>query len=674
MLSNPKIMIQSIPSLGYFPIFNKTNQSIIMLKQQRVIIENVSPQLQGGAFFIKRVVGEEVQIFADVFGDGHDVIQVEVVYKHEKSKQFSTARMVHLGQDVFESAFTVEKQGYYDYQIRGWIDHPLNWQHGIMAKHNDGQVVTSELLDGIQYLEYLLKTVPAKSKRYLERAIFTFGKEAHYDEAVAEATSEHLHHLFLEFPQRSLANTSKIYQVYVDRKKANFSTWYEFFPRSASLEQGKHGTFKDCERLLPRVAEMGFDVLYFPPIHPIGEVNRKGKNNATKANEGDSGVPWAIGSKKGGHKSIHPELGTEAEFKDLVVKAKKMGIEIAMDLAFQAAPDHPYISDHPEWFRKRPDGTIQYAENPPKKYQDIVNFYFESPAYKSLWAELLEVTLHWVKCGITIFRVDNPHTKPYYFWSWLIAEVKKKYPDVLFLAEAFSRPKVMQQLAKQGFCQSYTYFTWRVGKQELIEYVTELTQSEMKEYYRPNFWPNTPDINPYHLQGANDAMHLARYALAGTLCGNLGIYGPVFEYMVSDALPAREEYLNSEKYEIKHWDWTKENKLTYVIGLINAVRKEHPSLQQTNNIRFCRLENENLIAYHKWDDSRSDETLIIVNLDPHHVQTGSVQLPMDVLGMYHGQSIQVYDLITNNGYIWNSEWNYVEIGPSLPFHIFHIRK
>jgi starch synthase (maltosyl-transferring) len=345
-----------------------------------------------------------------------------------------------------------------------------------------------------------------------------------------------------------------------------------------------------------------------------------------------------------------------------------------MDLAFQAAPDHPYITDHPEWFRKRPDGTMQYAENPPKKYQDIVNFYFETKAYKELWEELLSVALHWVNCGVTIFRVDNPHTKPYYFWAWLINEVKKKHPEVLFLAEAFSRPKVMQQLAKQGFSQSYSYFTWRVDKGELMAYLTELTQSEMKEYYRPNFWPNTPDINPYHLQGSNETMHLIRYVLAGTLCGNLGIYGPVFEYMVSDAMSGKEEYLNCEKYEIRHWDWTIENKITYLITKINEARKKHASLQQTNNIQFCHIENNNLIAFYKWSDDRSDETLTVISLDSHHAQQGFVQLPLSSLGFNAGHSFSLRDAITGNSYNWSTEWNYVELNPALPFHVFHINK
>ncbi len=645
-----------------------------MLKQQRVVIGNISPQIECGAFFIKRVVGEEVNIMADVLGDGHDVIQAEVQFKHEKAKDYNHIRMHHLGNDVYGATFQVDKQGFYEYNVRAWVDHALNWQHGIQAKLKDGQHVKSELLDGIQYLQHLDKNLGAKEKADLAQWMLQFEDEAQYDNAVKIASSHKLEELFLKYPQRFLANTSNSLQLYVDRKKANFSTWYEFFPRSAAQEVGKHGTFKDCERLLPRIAEMGFDVLYFPPIHPIGEKNRKGKNNATHAEEGDSGVPWAIGSRLGGHTAIHPELGTEADFKELIHKAGEHQIEIAMDLAFQAAPDHPYISEHPEWFRKRPDGTIQYAENPPKKYQDIVNFYFESKAHQELWEELLRVTLHWVNCGISIFRVDNPHTKPYYFWNWLIAQVKKKHPDVLFLAEAFSRPKVMQQLAKQGFSQSYTYFTWRVFKNELIEYMTELTQTEMREYYRPNFWPNTPDINPYHLQGANEAMHLARYALAATLCGNLGIYGPVFEFMISDAFPGKEEYLNSEKYEIHHWDWDRKNKLIYVISKINAERRIHESLQQTNNIRFCEINNDRLIAFYKWNDQKTDETLTIINLDHHYAQRGSVQLPLGALGVEHGHPVVVYDVITNNNYIWHSEWNFIELHPALPFHIFHIKK
>ncbi len=645
-----------------------------MWRQERVIIETIHPRLNCGDHFIKRVLDEPVRVTADVFPDGHDIIQAELLYRHEKDKKWTEIRMEALENDRYQATFTVEKQGFYDYRVRAWVDHALNWQHGIEAKLKDKQHVRSELLDGVQYLEHLVRVCSKAEAENLAQWILRFQDEGDYEDATAFATSKPLEALFHKHPQRKLANETEPLQVYVDRKKANFSTWYEFFPRSASAEAGKHGTFKDCERLLPRISEMGFDTIYFPPIHPIGEVNRKGKNNTVTAQEGDSGVPWAIGSKHGGHKSIHPELGTEEDFKELIQKAAEKDIEIAMDLAFQAAPDHPFIKDHPEWFRKRPDGTIQYAENPPKKYQDIVNFYYESPAYKELWKALLDVTLHWVNLGIRIFRVDNPHTKPYYFWHWLIAAVKKKHPDVLFLAEAFSRPKVMQQLAKQGFSQSYTYFTWRVGKQELMEYLVELTQTEMREYYRPNFWPNTPDINPYHLQGANEAMHLIRYALAAALSGNIGIYGPVFEFMVTEPLPGKEEYKDCEKYEIRHWDWDHRNKITHLISRINAIRKEHPSLQQTNNLRFCNIGNEQLIAFHKWDDQRSDETLIVINLDANHAQQGHLQLPLDTLGVQAGHPLKMHDLITGASYEWKQEWNYVELAPVLPFHFFQIEK
>jgi len=462
-------------------------------------------------------------------------------------------------------------------------------------------------------------------------------------------------------------------KVYVDRKKALFSTWYEFFPRSSSEEQGKHGTFKDCERLLPRVAAMGFDTLYFPPIHPIGEINRKGKNNTTNAQEGDVGSPWGIGSQYGGHKSTHPELGSIEDFISLVKKAQDLGIEVAMDYALQAAPDHPYVKDFPQWFKWRPDGTVQYAENPPKKYQDIQPIYFESKDWKNLWEELLDVALFWIEeCNIKVYRVDNPHTKPFYFWGWLIGEIKKKHPDVLFLAEAFTRPKIMNELAKQGFSQSYTYFTWRNTKHELIEYVTELTQSSQKEFYRPNFWPNTPDINPFALQGGNESIHLQKYFLAATLSSNVGIYGPVFEYMISAPMaPGKEEYLDSEKYEFVKWDWSIQNNLIHRISQINTIRKAQNSLQQTNNIVFCETNNDQVIAYYKYDDNKQNETLMVVSLNDQHLVQAMVRLPYQQLG---NQPIRVHDLITDANYYWENEWNFIVLGPNVPFHLFKIIK
>lgn len=644
-----------------------------MHRQERVVIDAVRPQLDCGKFFIKRVVGEKVAVSADILPDGHDVMQAEIRYKHQSARRWEELRMQPLGNDRYEGVFTVSEQGFYSYKIRAWIDHALNWQHGTEAKIKDGQYVRSELLDGVQYLEFVAGKAEKEDKAWLKDLAAAFADESRYEEALTEAQSGRLHQLFMDHPERRFANESETLEVYVDRERAAFSTWYEFFPRSAAEAPGQHGTFEDCERLLPRIAEMGFDTVYLPPIHPIGEVNRKGKNNAVNAQPGDCGVPWAIGSRLGGHRAIHPELGSEADFKRLVKRAGEHGLEIAIDLAFQAAPDHPYIGEHPKWFRRRPDGSMQYAENPPKKYQDIVNFFWESEDYKALWKELLGATLQWVECGVSIFRVDNPHTKPYYFWHWLISEVKKKHPDVLFLAEAFSRPRVMQQLAKQGFSQSYTYFTWREHKQELIDYMIELTQSEMREYYRPNFWPNTPDINPGHLQNAGVGIHMIRYALAATLCGNIGIYGPVFEYMVNEPYPGKEEYNHSEKYEIRHWDWSLRNKLTHVITRINGIRKAHPALQQTNNIYFCALENPQLLAFYKWDRDRKDEILSVISLDPDRTQQGYLRLPLEAMDGFAG-SLGLRDLMTQTEYTWNNEWNYVELHPDLPFHIFHLNR
>ena len=646
-----------------------------MHNQRRVVIDAVKPQINCGDFFIKRVVNEVVNIDAHVVVDGHDVIAASVLFKHEKARKWSEVRMHHVVNDEWKASFTVEKQGFYTYKVQGWVDYALNWQHGIERKIDDNQHVTSELLEGVLYLKPLLKKATKEEQDYLNYCIDAFGDEAKYDAAIKEAVSSELHDIFVKYPEKHLANESKDLQIYVDRKKALFSTWYEFFPRSSSEVEGKHGTFKDCERLLPRIAEMGFDTLYFPPVHPIGEVNRKGRNNTTEALEGDAGSTWGIGSKHGGHKDIHPDLGTLEDFKRLVEKAKALNIEVAMDYALQAAPDHPWVTEHPDWFKWRPDGTVQYAENPPKKYQDILPIYWESKDYKNLWQECLDILLYWVEeCGINIFRVDNPHTKPYYFWNWAMSEVKKKHPDVLFLAEAFTKPKVMQQLAKQGYTQSYTYFTWRNTKHELTEYLTELTQTDQREYMRPNFWPNTPDINPYHLQASNESKYIQRYVLAATLSSNIGIYGPVFEQMIDEAIPGKEEYYMSEKFEVKHYDWTVQNKLTTIISKVNQIRHAHEALQQTNNIRFCHIENDNLMAFYKWNEAKTDELLIIVSLDHYYLQQGHVQLPLAELGVHPGHQVTVSDLVTGSSYNWYSEWNFVELHPTLPFHIFKINK
>ncbi|MDN3664990.1 alpha-1,4-glucan--maltose-1-phosphate maltosyltransferase [Algibacter miyuki] len=645
-----------------------------MQNQKRVVIDYVSPTVNDGKFYIKRVVNEIVNIEAHIMADGHDVLGASVLFKHENDKTWQETRMVLSSNDEWRADFTVEKQGLYDYKVEAWVDYALNWRYGLIRKINDGQHVVSELLEGAEYIEPLIKKVNTEDKIYLEHLYRVFKDENQYGEAITEAAKGRLYDIFFANPIKILANTSKTYQVYVDRKRARFSTWYEFFPRSTSEHKDVHGTFHDCARLLPRVKNMGFDVVYLPPVHPIGEVNRKGKNNTTEAKHGDVGSTWGVGSQYGGHKDIHPQLGTLDDFKHLIQVAKDNNLEIAMDYALQAAPDHPWVKDHPKWFKWRPDGTVQYAENPPKKYQDILPIYWESEDYKALWNECLDVMLFWVDCGIKAFRVDNPHTKPFYFWNWIISEVKAKHPDVIFLAEAFTSPKVMKQLAKQGYTQSYTYFTWRESKHEIIEYVEELTTSELSEYMQPNFWPNTPDINPYHLQGANESKHIQRYALAATLSSSIGIYGPVFEYMLSDPLLGKEEYLNSEKFQITHYDWNIQNKLITIIAKINFIRNHNPALQQTNNIKFCYIENDNLLAFYKWNDDRTNEILVVISLDEHNSQQGTVQIPLQDLAVHQGHNLEMHDLITDSRYNWNNEWAYVELHPTMPFHIFKINK
>jgi len=646
-----------------------------MQNQKRVVVDYVSPKLNDGEFPIKRVVNEIVHVNAHVMADGHDVVAASVIYKHESKGKWNELRMYPGDDNEWNVSFTVKEQGYYSYKIEGWIDHALNWQHGISRKLEDNQYVSSELLEGVELIKAIINKVTKSERNYLKHLQKIFSDKESYKEAIAEAVSDKLHHIFYNNPVKQLINSSKEFQIYVDRLKARFSTWYEFFPRSASKKKGVHGTFKDCERLLSRVAGMGFDTLYFPPIHPIGEVNRKGKNNSTEASKGDVGSPWGIGSKLGGHKDIHPELGTIEDFKSLTKKAKALDLEIAMDFALQVAPDHPWVKEHPQWFKWRPDGTVQYAENPPKKYQDILPLFFETKDYKNLWKETLDTFMYWIDCGINIFRVDNPHTKPFYFWNWIISEIKKKHPDVLFLAEAFTGPKIMQQLAKQGFTQSYTYFTWRNSKHELTGYVEELTKTDQREFMRPNFWPNTPDINPFHLQGANVSKYIQQYALAATLSSNVGIYGPVFEYMINDSLPNREEYLNSEKFQITHYDWNIKNNLITMITKINKIRQKEEALQQTNNIKFCHIENDNLMAFYKWNNDKTSELIIIISLDPYHAQHGSMQLPLtDLKAIEPGRPVQVYDYISGNSYNWYDEWNYIELQPDLPLHIFKINK
>jgi starch synthase (maltosyl-transferring) len=641
--------------------------------QERVIIENISPCIDCGIFALKTIAQQPVFVEADILADGHDHLCAVLQFKAKSDNKWSEILMSPLGNDRWGTTMLADKEGTFEYFIESWVDWPLNWLFGTRKKIDADQHVKSELLEGAEYITDILKNLKGKAKTAAESWIALLENEATYNEALELVKSDELLQLLFDNPTKLLAAKSQILPWKVERKKALFSTWYEFFPRSASEIEGKHGTFKDCEKLLPRVAAMGFDTLYFPPVHPIGEVNRKGKNNATDALTGDVGSPWGIGSQHGGHMSLHPELGNEADFKSMVDTAKSLGIEIAMDFALQAAPDHPWVKSNPQWFKWRPDGTAQYAENPPKKYQDILPIYFETSDWKNLWNELLRVALYWVEeFGISVFRVDNPHTKPFHFWGWLMEKVQEKHPNVLFLAEAFTRPKIMEQLAKQGFTQSYSYFTWRTNKHELTEYVNELTKTERKHYFRANFWPNTPDINPFHLQSGNESIHLQRYALAATLSSNTGVYGPVYEHLVSDAIPGKEEYHDSEKYEFRNWDWKKENNMTRIMKAINLARREMPSLQQTNNIEFLDINNQYLLAFHKWDFEAKDRSLIVVNLDPHYPQNGWVKIPLAQWGIEAGHTVRIYDVVTKDSYVWNEEFCYVELHPVLPFHIFKV--
>lgn len=639
------------------------------MSQARVIIENVQPVVDAGRFPAKCSVGERVTVTAHIFGDGHDHVRARVAVKEKRTTAWRYHELVLDGNDVWSGSYQLAETGLYEFFVEAWIDHFDTWWDGIKKKVSAKLDVTVELAEGARFLATLHHTYQdAVLKKYAD----IFAAPGRSSEAIQTLWTAEFARLVHDFPLVQFSTCSDVYVIKCEFKKASFSAWYELFPRSSALEPERHGTFRDVIKLLPRIHALGFDVLYLPPIHPIGKVNRKGKNNSVRAQAGEPGSPWAIGSDEGGHKSIHPELGTLADFVALLHEAKKLDIDLAMDVAFQCAPDHPYVKEHPDWFRQRPDGTIQYAENPPKKYQDIYPFNFETEDWQNLWNELKSVFLFWAEQGIRVFRVDNPHTKPFVFWKWVIEEVQRHYPDTIFLSEAFTRPKVMGHLAKAGFTQSYTYFTWRVAKNELVEYVTELTQGPLRNYFRPNFWPNTPDILPYHLQHQGGNIFIVRYVLAATLSSNYGMYGPVYEFLENTPVEGKEEYINSEKYEIKHYNWRATNRMTDIISLMNRIRKQHAAFHSTWNITFCPVENPNLIAYLKTTDDFSDIVLVVVNLDPYQVQTGFVQVPHWKLPVQPDcLNLKLHDLFTDNRYTWTQEWNYVELNPhTLPFHVF----
>lgn len=650
----------------------------MLLKEgrKRVQIEYVSPEIDGGRFPIKRIVGETVRVEVDLFGDGHDAIAGAILYRPETSQEWLEAPLFHLYNDRWQGTFTVSQLGKTYYTITAWVDYFCTWQQGMIKKIEAGVDVTVDLLIGVELIEQASHRAVGDDKLQLEKWAETL-RYVHKEERKIQDEKVRLPSLIAlmaKYPDRKLANIyDRELSIDVEPEKARFSTWYEMFPRSCG-EAGKHGTFKDAQNRLPYIAEMGFDVLYLPPIHPIGNKFRKGKNNATVAEPDDVGVPWGIGSSEGGHKAIHPQLGTMADFEEFVAKAAEDGIEIALDLAYQCSPDHPYVKEHPNWFVHRPDGTIQYAENPPKKYQDIYPIDFETDDWQNLWSELKSVVLFWIDKKVKIFRVDNPHTKAFPFWEWMIGEVKRDYPDVIFLAEAFTRPQVMYRLAKVGFTHSYTYFTWRTTKWELTEYFKELTQPPVSDFFRPNVWPNTPDILHEYLQKGGRSAFMIRLVLAATLAANYGIYGPAYEVCENrPAKPGSEEYLDSEKYQIREWDLNSPYTIRPLIGRMNRIRREHPALQSNNNLKFHPTNNEQIICYSKQTEDLSDVMLMVVNLDPYNTQRSLVSLPLESMGINPNKSYQVRDLLGDSEYTWQGEQNYVELNPHIvPAHVFKV--
>ena len=643
--------------------------------RSRVGIERVEPEIDCGRFPIKRTVGEKVVVEADAFTDGHDAITCVLMHRPEGAPEWTEVPMVHLGNDRWRGAFTVTGIGPHSYTVQAWVDRFKTWSRDLAKRVDAGQDVRVELLIGAELVEAASRRATgdvAADLMHYATSLRDGGTGA-----VQQALSPDLAVLMHRHGERHFATVYKReFGVWVDRVKARFSSWYELFPRSTSPVPGKHGTFKDVEARLPYVASMGFDVLYLPPIHPIGRAFRKGKNNTTTPEPGEPGSPWAIGGAEGGHKSIHPELGTLDDLRHLVRAAGEHGIEIAMDIAFQASPDHPYVKEHPEWFRRRPDGTIQYAENPPKKYQDIYPFDFETEQWQELWQELKSVVQFWVDQGVRMFRVDNPHTKPFAFWEWLIGEIRRDHPEVIFLAEAFTRPKVMYRLAKLGFSQSYNYYPWRNTKRELVEYMTELTTTEVRDYFGPNFWPNTPDILPESLQIGGRPAFMTRLILAATLTASYGIYGPAYELCDNQPLAiGKEEYLNSEKFEIKTWDWERPDSLRHLIARVNAIRHENPALQANAHLTFHPVDNDQIIAFTKTNEDQSNQILTVVNLDPNYTQSGFVELPLEELKLDPHMPYQVHDLLTDARYLWHGRRNYVELNPrTIPANIFSIRR
>lgn len=643
----------------------------------RAVIERVSPQINCGRFPIKRVVGEQVAVEADIFADGQEKLSAVIRYRKLPAGRWIERSMESEINDVWRGSFDVDAIGGYEFSVEAWIDRFGSWKELLQKRIAARQELQSELLAGaVLAREAAARASGGDAQRLNLLAASLEGSDSETARS-GVALSDELDDLMARYPdRRNSTHYDKALPVWVDRPKARFSAWYEMFPRSASPTPDRHGTFLDVIERLPYLKNLGIDVLYFPPIHPIGTTHRKGKNNRLVAEAGDCGSPWGIGSSEGGHKAIHSRLGTTADFQKLIEAAAEVEIEIALDIAIQCSPDHPYVREHPEWFSKKPDGSIRYAENPPKKYQDIYPLNFECEDWRSLWNEMKTIFDYWIDQGIRIFRVDNPHTKPFAFWEWLISSIHKEHPDILFLAEAFTRPKVMHRLAKAGFTQSYTYFTWRNDKWELEQYLKDLSQGEGREYFRPNLWPNTPDILHESLQKGGKPAFIGRLTLAATAGASYGIYGPSFELCRNiPREPDSEEYIDSEKYEIRYWDLDDPGSLAPLISRINRARRENRALHSDWSLKLHTIDNPFLLAYSKATSERDNIVLIIVNLDFGSTQIGWVDIPLQDWKIGWDESFQVHDVLTDERYIWRGPRNYIELNPrKSPAHIFVVER
>jgi starch synthase (maltosyl-transferring) len=639
----------------------------------RIAIEDIRPVVPDGAFAVKRLAGERITVGADIFADGHDVLGAELLWSAADEAGWHRVAMQPTTNDRWEASFTPERIGRYRVTIEAWWDLWDTFRHDLSAKHAAGQMVTLEIEEGRRMVRAAIEDLSGPKRALLSdiaerlQSLDAVGQIA---ALLAPRTAKAIH---ATDDRHFEAHHAPPILFDVDRPQAGFASWYEMFPRSATDDPARHGTFANVIRRLPAIRAMGFDVLYFPPIHPIGTTNRKGRNNALRAEPDDVGSPYAIGGPEGGHDAIHPALGTLADFRSLIAAARDNGLELALDFAIQCSPDHPWLREHSGWFRWRPDGSMRYAENPPKKYEDIVNpDFYAAAAMPELWFALRDVVQFWVDQGVRIFRVDNPHTKPLPFWQWMIGDIRGRHPDVLFLAEAFTRPKMMYRLAKIGFTQSYTYFTWRNTKQEIIEYLTELNAPPVRDFFRPNFFVNTPDINPPFLQASGRPGFLIRAALAATLSGLWGIYSG-FEVCEAAPLPGREEYLDSEKYQIRVRDFTAPDNIVAEITTLNHIRRAHPALQSHLGVTFYPAFNDQMLLYGKQQPGGHEMILVAVSLDPHNVQEAAVEVPTWAWGLPDDATLAATDLIRGHRFVWTGKRQRIRLDPAeLPYAIWRI--